>query len=341
MQAYALTIPPLPQENHQDENNSFASNSMKPISLFLAFIICCIVQVKSQSLSGQVFDYQSKKTLPYTAITVKNSHLGTYSDDNGRFTIDCKTTDTLFLSLVGYEPKILAVTAIRDSIFLKMSNVLLREIVVAKTVLKPKYDMGKADKFGESKTEWLGYYRKKERKGYDLRLRETAVLIENPHRRGLRISTVRCLIAKNRDYFYYDENDEEQLKSVKNERLLVRLRIYSPDENGRPSEFDLLKESIVREVEIRETELDFDVSQYKIILPVSGFFVSLEFLGLLKNKTFIPYEKLSDEEFYQFSVRFQTNTRGNAWAKGRYSNEWGRITQGPFSFSVKAQVPQK
>lgn len=63
--------------------------------LFLPFL--------SYSQSVQVLDAQSKEPIPFVNIWIKGSQSGTTSNENGKFELVMKPTDTLILSAIGYE----------------------------------------------------------------------------------------------------------------------------------------------------------------------------------------------------------------------------------------------
>jgi len=58
------------------------------------------------TISGQVFDANTKQPLPFSNIYhALDSTIGTAADEDGKFTIDIPTGHTLVASFVGYHPK--------------------------------------------------------------------------------------------------------------------------------------------------------------------------------------------------------------------------------------------
>lgn len=64
----------------------------------------------SVGLKGQVIDYLSKKPLVGANIFNLNSVTGEVSDDNGKFEIETKANDTLYISYVGFQSIKLKIT---------------------------------------------------------------------------------------------------------------------------------------------------------------------------------------------------------------------------------------
>lgn len=95
-----------------------------------------IVESKSTSLNklikinGVVID-EKGNTIPGVSVSVKNTTIGTYTDIDGKFTLDVKKGDSLIISLIGFEDVVLKVgnkTSLK--IVMKESRQQLQEVVV-------------------------------------------------------------------------------------------------------------------------------------------------------------------------------------------------------------------
>jgi len=86
------------------------------------------------TISGQIVDKETKQPLSFATISIKNTAFGVVSNNEGRFDLilNSTSTDTLEISMLGYEPvllnkdQILAVPIIE----LVTSPILLEEVVV-------------------------------------------------------------------------------------------------------------------------------------------------------------------------------------------------------------------
>jgi hypothetical protein len=68
------------------------------------FLVFCFLSVQAQNvIQGMVADSATFNSLPYVTIRVKNKNHGTMTDQKGNFRIQAAPTDTLVLSLLGYE----------------------------------------------------------------------------------------------------------------------------------------------------------------------------------------------------------------------------------------------
>jgi hypothetical protein len=298
----------------------------KYIILFLLFSI----KANAQNIRGFVGTLNEKKMLPYVTISVLNTNMITYSNEKGFFSILCNDSDTLHFSFVGYESVSIPVLSVikKDSIWLKESNTTLGEIVITNNFT---YSNDNIEKNIKTKKKWIGFDKK--RKGWFSGIREASVWIENSYKTNLKVNKIRCFISDIRTSFNSD-------KFLKNNKILVRLRLYSKDKNNMPNEYDILKENIILEIEKNQTKIDFDLVKYDVIMSSLGFFISLEFLGIIKDNSFISYEKLSKEEIAQFNVQFIHSDESKSFIKPWNKNKWAAIGKRDFRFSVELEVPK-
>lgn len=103
-------------------------------SIKSACTVLCLISayiINAQSISGIVIDPDSKKPVPYATISVLNTKKGVTSDFNGKFQIEARINDTLFISCIGYH-KIYEVVRSYDSmkILLPTHSYFLSEVKV-------------------------------------------------------------------------------------------------------------------------------------------------------------------------------------------------------------------
>lgn len=110
---------------------------MKKKLVFLFFIISisCLSQDKNGVFYGKIVD--STKTLKDVHIVNLNNKKGTFSNDNGLFSISAKKNDSLQITAIGYTSKIIILKAFhfrehKNIIVLKEEVYNLEEVVVKK-----------------------------------------------------------------------------------------------------------------------------------------------------------------------------------------------------------------
>lgn len=93
---------------------------------------------QSQSVTrvkGQVFDAQTKETLPFVNISFKGTNVGTSTDLDGKFAIQTRfPSDTLVIDYIGYETQALFIPQgerTKLDIFLEQETLQLQEVTIA------------------------------------------------------------------------------------------------------------------------------------------------------------------------------------------------------------------
>jgi iron complex outermembrane receptor protein len=117
---------------------------MKLLNLILCFSILCTI-VSAQQISGRIADSEGNP-LAGAGIVVKNSFLGTISDDEGKFSLRVKPgTITLEFSFIGYQSRQLTLEIKNDTdlgiIKLEKSPFISEEIIVKATRADQKSPM--------------------------------------------------------------------------------------------------------------------------------------------------------------------------------------------------------
>jgi hypothetical protein len=83
--------------------HNLKTNLTKPALLLLWSLLITVVSTAQTKITGTVSDHLGQ--LPLANITIKNSKTGTYTNENGSFSIDAKSTDTSQFSYLGYKTK--------------------------------------------------------------------------------------------------------------------------------------------------------------------------------------------------------------------------------------------
>ena len=109
---------------------------MKNFIIICLLIIACLLSsflAHAQALyQGTVKDLKSLKGLPFAAIAIKNSAIGTLANEDGVFNIAAKMDDTLIIAQIGYERKQIQMSSfVREPIvLLKLKDIQLDEVTV-------------------------------------------------------------------------------------------------------------------------------------------------------------------------------------------------------------------
>ena len=113
-------------------------------SLLLVFTILLLksIDANAQSdtvwISGAVIDSLTRVPIPFVAIRNNSTNLGTFTNDQGEFSIRCSVGDTLTISMVGYFPKERIIFNEQDILVLLNENVQLLKPVVVYSSFKPQ-----------------------------------------------------------------------------------------------------------------------------------------------------------------------------------------------------------
>ncbi|HEY0656214.1 MAG TPA: TonB-dependent receptor [Chryseosolibacter sp.] len=105
---------------------------MKKITLTIIFFTSlCVSLFGQQTITGNVFDNETKEPLIGATILLRSNQLGTVTNVNGQFSISCQCSfDTLEISYVGYEKQVVTKPASQLSISLAPSASNLQQIIV-------------------------------------------------------------------------------------------------------------------------------------------------------------------------------------------------------------------
>src|SRR6478672_11856402 len=106
---------------------------MKKVRLLFLFGLLCVTHVlyaQGRTITGTVTDSAGFK-MPNVSVQVKNSRIGTKTDDQGAFTLQVPSSNaTLLISNVGYEPLQISVPASGSvNVVLNASRQNLQEVV--------------------------------------------------------------------------------------------------------------------------------------------------------------------------------------------------------------------
>lgn len=241
-------------------------------------IILKILIVSAQEKEIIILNSENNKPISYANIKFLKSKKGTFSDDKGIFLINNNAIDSLLISVLGFEDKILSVSKIKDTIFLNPKTITLREITLS-----------------NKKTEY-GYFKKN---GKFIRSALNRVLvamyIPNENKKNEYITHLHYRIKKFGD----------ELSTVRPHLLEVNKLTKNPGK-------EILNENIVVKINEKNKILSIDITDKNISFPKEGIFVALEWVGNTKKIGF-GYSKLADENNSHYAVLTSLEFKKDIW----------------------------
>lgn len=201
----------------------------------------------------------SEDSSPVQYATIYDDSLksGTFSDSLGRFSMHISSNATaLQVSAIGYKNKTIPIDQ-NDNlsdvhIVLTNETIHLKEVVISSTIFKPKQTALGPRKKISGHIGFCELFNLKSKVG---------LYIPNPEQIRGELESIEFYVKK--------EGDEPN--------RLVRLRIYSVDENLYPAQ-DLLLSNIILQVKNSKKyqSIKIDVEKYKIPIPSNGIVIALE-----------------------------------------------------------------
>lgn len=257
--------------------------------------------------------------IKFASVAIRNSNNGTYTNLSGEFTISCFSTDSLVISAIGYKKGIYHCATLPDTILLKEEVVQLPEITVSSKAQKQHLIS-------------LGLYDKKRTGAYTGAI-AAALYIANPERLNAQVSKAFFKLSKTT--WIYSEKPKFY-------KLLVRLKLYTPNAfHNSPGE-EILTHNITQEISEKQTDIIFDIDSLSIPFPPGGIFVALEFLGYYSNNQFKAFNSNDQNKYVQYKAAF-TNQHSTpaSWVRLDYDKNWRPLETGSavynFNFGIEVK----
>jgi hypothetical protein len=262
----------------------------------LSFLILCFVA--SGFAQTKIISSETKYPVSYATISFGDGQ-GIFADDEGLFYFTEKLypdVDSLYISALGFKDKIVATDHLSKSIFLDTETNTLDEVVIQTTVnrkfktetLKPYVD----DDYYKC---WLPTIES-----------EIAVYFPNDDERLKKITSILFPITlESKDW-------KKRKRSNADKRpfsTLFKVKFYN-NNNGIPGESLTYSNIVFRVTEKNGDEFELDVSEYDLIIPDDGFFVSLQVLGYTDDQgKLLPNKKYKEIKTKTGMVKIPTNFR--------------------------------
>jgi hypothetical protein len=205
--------------------------------------------------------------LSYVSIFISNKpNIGTFTNEQGFFSLKAETSDTLFISHIGYESLKIKVSDFRGDIFLKESMHQLKEITVLSTNKKMQYV-----------TQKLGTYWEKPDVNWFLSGCDNyALLVPNDLEQEGVIKNLYFKIKHERD------------KKYKDNQIQLRIRIYSGIAYKNKLQIDLLRENVIVIMKQHQKHISVNLEKYNVPFPKEGIIVGIDIMGYLdKNNNLL------------------------------------------------------
>ena len=275
--------------------------SMKHIPLL--FFLMSSYFISAQTLNAKVLDSITKYPIAYANVTFLEKNLGTYTDEDGSFSLETRNSKDIIITALGYKDYLVNIDSLsidNEIVILKLkpSSEGLQEIFI--THKKKEYT--KPKKIGDSKK---GKIKTSLPFGY-----EFANYIENPYYKEGLIENVILSLNKDNKYDYM---------------ATYNIKFYEYDNlNKKPGRI-LHHENLIVQPENKTYLLNVDVSKLYISYPINGICIGVEVINkdqenpLKKNAIIAP------------KINFtHTNKKVTTWSRYR-NKEWNvRTRKSPF-----------
>lgn len=111
------------------------SNMKKAISTAMALLVVFTLSAKHIEIKGSIKDKATGERLPYVALQVSGTYVGTQSNADGHYVLkvaDNRLSDTVVFSLMGYEKLHISISDLRKQRHVKLTphNIELKEVTV-------------------------------------------------------------------------------------------------------------------------------------------------------------------------------------------------------------------
>lgn len=238
----------------------------KIILLLLLFPVIATAQLK---LAGKVLDANTKQPIAYVNIENFKAQMGTQTNQDGVFELNLskgKQTDTLKISCVGYADQYITNLQSNEHLVYELSPLVFQLNEVKVSHQKPtEVEVGIVKKTGRN----VVFFNK---------------LIQRPGtQQAVYMKNVEGKVAYIKTVLFYLGDDMFDAP--------FRVRLYESN-NGLPGK-DLLNKSVEFVAKRKNSWNELDISNYFLLVPENGFFVSVEWIAndMYKNRAYLDSKK--------------------------------------------------
>lgn len=123
----------------------------------------------SQSIKGKIIDAETKQPIGYASIGVKNTTIGTVTDEQGTFELQCRNlplNSMVRVSMIGYEPVQYRLTNLRGES--RVVELVKTSYPINEIVISPKTERQVGATGFSKRVGWSGWNAKQVRRGYEI-----------------------------------------------------------------------------------------------------------------------------------------------------------------------------
>lgn len=269
------------------------------MKLLIQILFLLIVQpFYSQTLEGKILDSVTNLPIEYANITLMTKNKGVYANIDGKYNFDISKHlyDTLKVSSIGYNSKLIILDKFKNKKNIKLDISLSQKIThldevvlnLKKKKYNKKYTIGEGKESNAAVSSLIGY--------------ETCVLIENPFNKEGKL-----------DEIYI------KLRKRKNTQFIASLNIkfYSFDKINQKPGYELYTKNLIVKPKNRNYTLNINVKDMDIYLPKEGMCIGVEFID--PNNESKKYDVIGP--MYRFTYSTEENLtwskyRGKKWNIG-------------------------
>ncbi len=270
-----------------------------------------------QKVRITLLDNQTKNPVCFANVINPKNQTGTHSDEYGVFLIECQ--DSLRISHISYEDKLINCSSISDTLYLTSKNIILEAIEITSQTKRDKIkkneliDAGVGN--GKSQLHYAG-------------IKEAALFIENPIRQTCYIYEV---------FFSFNNVRFDGEKKLKEKDILVSIKLYEKSKYIFEPSSLLIDKQIIQRSKANSKILKLNLISDAIAFPSEGAFLAIEFLGYFEGDKFIPLDIDNVNTKNQFAPDLSGghNTKYSYFRK-TYSEKWDRVNidmRGFFNFN--------
>lgn len=294
-------------------------------ALLLLICIMTFYDTKGQDLVVEktLRSRKDSSIVAFANVFIKNSAIGTYSNTEGEFRLECDSEDIIIISSIGYENATCGCNDLNETLFLEEKATMLSEVVIAP-------DASKAH------LQKIGFLNEKKAGSY-IGPKAAALYVENTELVEANISKVYFNLSKVK--WVYEK------PKPKFHKLLVRLKLFEKDvESGRPSD-NILDQNIIAEVLENQKKVTFDINELHIKFPENGIFVGIEFIGYYEDDEFIAFDAMDEKKTVQYQPSFsEKHNKAKSWVRLDYGESWKLFDFSPnmypnFNFGIEITSP--
>lgn len=263
---------------------------------YYLYAICFCFTISGMA---QITIKDSKLETPISYATVSfGDGQGLFADDEGLFIFNEKLypdIDSLFVSALGYQDKTIATSGLGNTIFLNEEVSALDEVILIAAGRKFKEETLKPYLDDNYYACWLPTIES-----------EIAVFFNNPNPALTKLSQIHFPVTlESKDW----EKRHRKNAEKKPFSTLFKVKFYKNNE-GVPGHVLTYENIVFRATETGGDVHNLDVSAYNIIIPKSGFFVSIQVLGYTdKAGKLLPNKKYKEIKGSGGTVKIPTNFR--------------------------------